>query len=70
VYDSLLAKVIAHASTREEAIQRMQRALDEFIIGGIRTNLKLHKRMLADPEVLAGTMTTRTLERMLAEAKK
>ena len=42
----------------------MQRALDEFIIGGIRTNIDLHKRLLADPEVLAGRMTTRTVERV------
>jgi acetyl-CoA carboxylase biotin carboxylase subunit len=67
VYDSLLSKVIVHAPTREEAIVRMQRALDEYIIGGIRTNIALHKELLADPEVRAGTMTTRTLERLVAE---
>jgi acetyl-CoA carboxylase biotin carboxylase subunit len=66
-YDSLLAKLIVHAPTRPEAIIRMRRALDEFIIGGIRTNIPLHKRLLADEEVIAGTMTTRTIERMLAE---
>ena len=48
-YDSLLAKVIAHAPTREQAIGRMRRALDEFIIGGIRTNIELHKRLLELP---------------------
>jgi acetyl-CoA carboxylase, biotin carboxylase subunit len=65
-YDSLLAKVIAHAPTRAEAIARMQRALDEFIVGGIRTNLPLHKLLLADDEVQRGDMTTRTIERILA----
>jgi acetyl-CoA carboxylase, biotin carboxylase subunit len=65
-YDSLIAKVIAHAPTREEAIRRMERALDEFIVGGIRTNIPLHKRLLADPEVRAGKMTTRTIERIIA----
>ncbi len=65
-YDSLIAKVIAHAPTREEAIRRMERALDEFIVGGIRTNIPLHKRLLRDPEVRAGRMSTRTIERIIA----
>lgn len=69
MYDSLLAKVIAHAPTREQAISRMQRALDEYIIGGIRTNIPLQKTLLADAEVMAGTMTTRSLERILQERK-
>ena len=64
-YDSLLAKVIAHAPTRGEAITRMRRALDEFIVGGIKTNIELHKRLLVDDEVVRGTMTTRTIERLL-----
>jgi acetyl-CoA carboxylase, biotin carboxylase subunit len=65
-YDSLLAKLIVHAPTRALAIARMRRALDEFIVGGIRTNIALHKRLLEDEEVLAGTMTTRTVERVIA----
>jgi acetyl-CoA carboxylase biotin carboxylase subunit len=65
-YDALLAKVIVHAPTRAEAIARMRCALDEFIIGGIRTNIPLHQALLQDPEVLAGTMTTRTIERVIA----
>jgi acetyl-CoA carboxylase biotin carboxylase subunit len=68
-YDSLLAKVIAHAPTRDLALNRMRRALDEFIIGGIRTNIDLHKRLLDLPEVKEGRMTTRTVERMMAELK-
>lgn len=66
-YDSLLAKVIVHAPTRAEAIVRMRRALDEFIVGGIRTNIALHKRLLADDEVIDGGMTTRTVERIIAQ---
>jgi acetyl-CoA carboxylase biotin carboxylase subunit len=66
-YDSLLAKVIVHAPTRAEAIVRMQRALSEFIVGGIRTNIALHKRLLADEEVIEGSMTTRTVERIIAQ---
>ena len=65
-YDSLLAKIIVVAPTRHEALQRMQRALDETIISGIRTNVDLHKRILRDEEVIAGTMTTRTVERITA----
>ena len=66
MYDSLLAKLVVHAHSRPEAIQRMRRALDEFIVTGIRTNIPLHKRLLEDEEVVRGTMTTKTIERMLA----
>jgi acetyl-CoA carboxylase biotin carboxylase subunit len=65
-YDSLLAKLIVHAPTRTEAIVRMRRALDEFIVAGIRTNIALHKALLSDQEVIDGTMTTRTVERVTA----
>ncbi len=66
-YDSLLAKVITHGKTRAIAISRMQRALDELIVGGIRTNVALHQKLLLDPEVVAATMTTRTVERVVEE---
>jgi acetyl-CoA carboxylase biotin carboxylase subunit len=72
-YDSLLAKVIVHAPTREQALIRMRRALDEYIIGGIRTNIDLHKQLLALDEVREARMTTRTVENymaMLNEASK
>jgi acetyl-CoA carboxylase biotin carboxylase subunit len=65
-YDSLLAKLIVHAPTRPEAIARMRRALGEFIVHGIRTNIDLHRILLADHEVTGGTMTTRTIERIVA----
>jgi acetyl-CoA carboxylase biotin carboxylase subunit len=65
-YDSLLAKLVVHAPTRPEAIARMRRALDEFIVHGIRTNIEMHRMLLADHEVVAGTMTTRTIERVVA----
>jgi acetyl-CoA carboxylase biotin carboxylase subunit len=67
-YDSLLAKLIVHAPTRPEAIVRMRRALDEFIVVGIRTNIDLHKALLTDREVVEGTMTTRTIERLIGKA--
>jgi acetyl-CoA carboxylase biotin carboxylase subunit len=63
-YDSLLAKLIVHGANRAEAIVRMRRALDEFIVSGIRTNIELHKALLVDREVVEGRMTTRTIERI------
>jgi acetyl-CoA carboxylase biotin carboxylase subunit len=47
----------------------MKRALSEFIVGGIRTNIPFHLRLLENEEVVNGTMTTRTVERMLAAGK-
>lgn len=64
-YDSLIAKVISFGSTRQEAIARMRVALDEFIIGGIRTNIPLHQALLQDPEVVEGRMSTRTIEHLV-----
>jgi len=69
-YDSLLAKVIVHAPTRDIALKRMQRALDEFIIGGIRTNIPLQKELLALPEVMNAEMTTRTVENYMVTRPK
>jgi acetyl-CoA carboxylase biotin carboxylase subunit len=67
-YDSLLAKLIVHGATRREAIARMRRALDEFIVAGIRTNIELHKALLVDREVVEGSMTTRTIERLTSRS--
>lgn len=53
-YDSLLAKIIVHADTRAEAITRMERALDEFHIKGIKTNVPLHQKILKDHDFIAG----------------
>jgi acetyl-CoA carboxylase biotin carboxylase subunit len=68
-YDSLLAKVIVHAPDRDAALQRMRGALDEFIISGIRTNIPLHKILLDSSEMRSAKMTTRTIERILAERR-
>jgi len=64
-YDSLIAKVISFGGTRAEAIARMRVALDEFIIGGIRTNIPLHQALLQDREVVEGRMSTRTIEHLV-----
>ncbi|MGZ3418819.1 MAG: acetyl-CoA carboxylase biotin carboxylase subunit [Polyangiales bacterium] len=68
-YDSLIAKVITHAPNRDRALKRMERALDEFIIGGIRTNIPLHKKLMQHPDVKKGVMTTRTIEELVAEGR-
>ncbi len=69
-YDSLIAKLIAFGKDRQEAIARMRRALDMFIIEGIKTSLPLHRRILADPEFVAGNLSTHFLDRyQLAAAK-
>jgi len=63
-YDSLLAKVIAHGQGREEAISRMQRALDEFIVEGIHTTIPFHRQVMAEPEFRQGRMDTGYIERL------
>ena len=67
-YDSLVAKLIAHGSDRAEAIRRMSRALDMFIIEGIHTSIPLHKRILADPAFQEGRIDTNFISRLLAPA--
>jgi acetyl-CoA carboxylase biotin carboxylase subunit len=64
-YDSLVAKLIVHADTRAEAIARMARALEEMVVGGIRTTVPLHQRLMAEPEFLAGDYSIKWLERLL-----
>jgi acetyl-CoA carboxylase biotin carboxylase subunit len=61
-YDSLIAKLIASGGSRDEAIVRMQRALDSFVIEGIKTSLPLHRLIMRDPEFRAGRLSTRFME--------
>ncbi|MGI4944267.1 MAG: acetyl-CoA carboxylase biotin carboxylase subunit [Janthinobacterium lividum] len=65
-YDSMVAKLIVHAPTRPEAIARMRRALDEFVIQGIKTSLPLHRRIMEAPEFVSGDYTIHWLERFVA----
>jgi acetyl-CoA carboxylase biotin carboxylase subunit len=65
-YDSLVAKLITYGNDRAEAIRRMQRALDMFIIEGIHTSIPLHRRILNDPDFQAGRMDTNFITRLLA----
>ncbi|HEV2844932.1 MAG TPA: acetyl-CoA carboxylase biotin carboxylase subunit [Thermoanaerobaculia bacterium] len=64
-YDSLVAKLIVHDRNREQAISRMCRALDFFVVEGIQTSIPLHKRIMRDPDFIAGRMSTRFMERFL-----
>lgn len=61
-YDSMIAKLIVWAPSRDEAILRMRRALGEFKIAGVKTTLAFHERLLEHPEFLTGNVTTRFLE--------
>jgi len=69
-YDSLIAKLITRGKDREEAVSRMLRALDMFIVEGIFTTIPLHKRILADADFQAGKIDTTFIERFLAKTGK
>jgi acetyl-CoA carboxylase biotin carboxylase subunit len=61
-YDSMIAKVITVAQTREEAIAKMERALDEFIIEGVKTTIPFHQKLMKDKDFRAGNYTTKFME--------
>jgi len=61
-YDSMIAKLITVAQTREEAINKMKRALDEFVIEGIKTTIPFHRALMDDPDFVAGNYTTKFME--------
>ena len=62
-YDSLIAKLIAFGDTREESIARMRRALEMFVVEGIKTSIPLHRKILADADFAAGRIDTHFLDR-------
>ena len=61
-YDSMIAKLITTAQTREEAISKMKRALDEFVIEGIKTTIPFHRQLMDHPDYIAGNYTTAFME--------
>lgn len=61
-YDSMIAKLICRAQTREECIKKMERALDEFIVEGVKTTIPFHKRLMKDPTFRSGNFHTGFLE--------
>lgn len=69
-YDSLIAKLITHGKDREEAMNRMQRALEMFVVQGIHTTIPLHERIFADPEFRAGEFDTKFMERFFEREKE
>lgn len=68
-YDSMIAKLIVHAPTRAQAIARMQRALDEFVVEGIKTVIPLHRAILEDPGFQNGDYTIHWLEQFMARTQ-
>ncbi len=65
-YDSMIGKLIVYGRTRESCMMRMRRALEEMVIGGVKTNIPLHQALLADPDVIHGDYTIKWLEEWLA----
>ena len=68
-YDPLLAKLIAHGGDRSETISKLQRAVDEYVVGGVKTNLGLFRQILTEPDFLAGKTDTGYLARRLPETR-
>ena len=69
-YDSLIAKLVARGRDRDEAISRMSRALEMFVIEGIYTTIPLHQKIMRDPDFRAGNFDTKFMERFLAQTKE
>lgn len=66
-YDSMIAKLITTAQTREEAISKMKRALDEFVIEGVKTTIPFHRQLMDNPNYVAGNYTTKFMEDFVME---
>jgi len=67
-YDSMIAKVVACGNTRGEAILRMRRALESFVVEGIKTNLPLQQKILREEDFVRGRLSTSFMERFLKPA--
>ena len=65
-YDSLIAKLIVHGSTRNECLMRLRRALEEFVIGGVETTISLHQSLIAEPDFLNGDYDIHWLEKWMS----
>jgi acetyl-CoA carboxylase biotin carboxylase subunit len=64
-YDSMIGKLIVYGNTRERCIRRLRRALEEFVVEGMKTTIPLHQKIVRDPEFLAGDYTIKWLEEWL-----
>jgi acetyl-CoA carboxylase biotin carboxylase subunit len=61
----MIAKLIVHGKDRSEALARMNRALDMFVVEGIHTSIPLHKKILAEQDFIDGKVTTKFMERFM-----
>jgi acetyl-CoA carboxylase biotin carboxylase subunit len=68
-YDSMIAKLITTAQTREEAVHKMKRALDEFVIEGIKTTIPFHRQLMDHPAYILGDYTTKFMEDFIMESE-
>ncbi|MDB5561064.1 MAG: Biotin carboxylase of acetyl-CoA carboxylase [Hyphomicrobiales bacterium] len=68
-YDSLIGKLIVHGRTRAECLQRLKRAIDEFVVDGVKTTLPLFQRLIREPDIIAGNYDIHWLEKYLAANK-
>ncbi|MGN6100852.1 MAG: acetyl-CoA carboxylase biotin carboxylase subunit [Devosia sp.] len=68
-YDSLIGKLIVHGRTRAECLQRLRRAIDEFVVDGVKTTLPLFQRLVREPDIIAGEYDIHWLEKYLAANK-
>jgi acetyl-CoA carboxylase biotin carboxylase subunit len=68
-YDSLIGKLIVHGRTRPECLQRLARAIDEFVVDGVKTTLPLFQRLVREPDIIAGDYDIHWLEKYLAANK-
>lgn len=66
-YDSLIGKLIVHGRTRPECLQRLRRALDEFIVDGVKTTLPLYRKLIEEPDIQSGDYDIHWLEKYLAK---
>ena len=64
----MIAKLITTAQTREEAIYKMKRALDEFVIEGIKTTIPFHRQLMEHPDYISGDYTTKFMEDFIMES--
>ena len=69
-YDSMIGKLIVYGMTREDCIMRLRRALEEYVVEGMKTTIPLHQRIVRDPDFLAGDYTIKWLEAWLERARE
>jgi acetyl-CoA carboxylase biotin carboxylase subunit len=69
-YDSMIAKLIVYGTTRNGALRRLRRALEEFVVDGVKTTIPLHQALVEDPEIQAGDYSIKWLEEWLAKQEQ